>query len=451
MKKRWFATLFGGAMLLLLPKMGQATTLTTVGDSINCGWLPGSQYVTPYGQYASSQLKMSFSLAGQPGNMVVPNEQYMERIFSDLITKKQTHIKNADVVVIFEGTNDYGRNSNLNTFKTRFTQDVKRIKALNKKAYIIGILPLNRWDKNAKGGYVSDNHAGYTLAELNNVERQVYRSLNIPYTSFDEMGYTLTKSGTADGLHPIQSSHQAMGKAFAKFLAKQIKPKTIDTNIIMAKKAPVYQDLAFVKQRGTVNSGRSYHVRKEYKHFNGKTYYSLYDASNQWVGYVDASNVKRSGLTTYHRYQRYGTVMKKGYKLYSDKTLKKTRQMSDRIDHSTFLAKGYYKATNGHRYVSLYDKNNQWQGYMNHDAFKLGKNKGGAGVKKNARIKIKKSGVRRWNNLNLTSSKGTWSKGKVYTTRYIYHHFNNEHYFSVYDKNNQWLGYINKSATQYVK
>lgn len=359
-------------------------------------------------------------------------------------------MKNANLILIFEGTNDWGRNSNLSTFKTRFKRDIATVKKLNPKAYILGILPLNRWDKKSAGAYQSKNSAGYTLKQLHDAEKTIYRSFKIPYVTFDQMGYQLTKSATADGLHPKASAHKQMGRALAKYLAKQIKPNKMSLNVTTKKQVPLYQDLAFTSQRSTTKVKTTYQARVKYRHFNGKTYYSIYDSQGRWQGYGDASQFVGAGLTDYHRYQKYGTVWKRGYKLYQDKSLKKTRQMSDKLYHDTLIAKGYYNATNGYRYVSLYDKNDRWQGYMNQDAFKLGKTKGGASAKKIAKVKITKSGVRRWGHLNLTSYNGTWTRGKVYTMKYMYHHFNNQHYLSLYNSRNQWLGYINKSAVQYV-
>lgn len=85
MKRKLYAVALGALMLFMLPKANHAATMTTLGDSINCGWLPGDQYVTPYGKYASSQLKMTFSQSGQPGNMVVVHNKYKNKVFADLI------------------------------------------------------------------------------------------------------------------------------------------------------------------------------------------------------------------------------------------------------------------------------------------------------------------------------------------------------------------------------
>ena len=63
---------------------------------------------------------------------------------------------------------------------------------------------------------------------------------------------------------------------------------------------------------------KQYKATSVYYHFNGHTYYSLYNTSNQWMGYVDSRGVTLladQGL--YHNFNRHFKITVKNQPIYS--------------------------------------------------------------------------------------------------------------------------------------
>lgn len=65
---------------------------------------------------------------------------------------------------------------------------------------------------------------------------------------------------------------------------------------IAKKDYPIWKDLSLESKKGTTKSHykKTYTVKRTYRHFNGKTYYSLYNIqTNKWTGYVDSGATKK--------------------------------------------------------------------------------------------------------------------------------------------------------------
>lgn len=269
-------------------------TLTTIGDSISEGWLPHGYYDTPYGQYTSDLLRMNFAQSACQGNAFLPNKRYSHNNFTDLIQYHEDNLKKSNVIVIFEGTNDYGFNTNLKQVTQQMDENLKTIKEINPNAYILGILPMNRWDKSSdKSAYDLKNKAGYTLKELCDEEARVYRENNIAYTTFQDMGMNLTKDKTIDGVHPLPTTQKEMGQALANHFSKVVmtqyeKPYTAE--VTLKQKAPVWGDLSFTYTKALGQKGDTFRADKQYHHLNGHTYYSVYK-KDTWMGYVTDSDI----------------------------------------------------------------------------------------------------------------------------------------------------------------
>lgn len=156
----------------------------------------------------------------------------------------------------------------------------------------------------------------------------------------------------------------------------------------------------------------------------------------------------------YHKNGRYVTIMKKGYGFYKDKDFKKKATTSDKLYHKTYLAKGYYNLSDGRRYMSLYDHNKKWVGYVRSSAVKTAKTAGGIAFNTDKKVKVTKKDYRIWKDLNFKEKKGTinsYYKKTLYVKPH-YNHFNQKVYYSLYTKENgKWIGYVNKNAVSAVK
>lgn len=268
--------------------------LVTIGDSISEGWTPGNHYNVPYGQYTSDLLHMNFEQASCQSNMFVPNKKHPHNDFTTLVTQNEDKLKKASVIIIAEGTNDYGRSSNLKQVENVMKRELKRIKEWNNKAYILGITPINRFDKeNGKSAYTLKNKAGYTLQDLVQMEEKIYKEYQIPVISFSEIGLSFNQHDFIDDLHPLPSTQQRMGKALADYLVKQMPITKEKQQLEVIKKGSVFKTLVFDNKVTTLSPKQHLSSDAIVHDFNGKTYYRIIK-NGKIQGYVSEDIVKKN-------------------------------------------------------------------------------------------------------------------------------------------------------------
>ncbi|MEG0733275.1 MAG: 5'-nucleotidase, partial [Vagococcus sp.] len=196
--------------------------------------------------------------------------------------------------------------------------------------------------------------------------------------------------------------------------------------------------------------GETYQARGKYKHANGATYLSLYDSKGKWHGYVNKNAVKvgegRQGA--YIADGSYVTISKGNYDVWSNFNWKK-RHSSKKVLNETFQAKGHYKHINGATYYSLYDNKGKWHGYINANAVKVGEGKQGAYISYGKKVTIAKKGYSTWSNFSWKERNTTDKMMKEkFTAKGQYNHFNGSTYYSLYDNDGKWHGYVNKNAVK---
>lgn len=221
----------------------------------------------------------------------------------------------------------------------------------------------------------------------------------------------------------------------------------------------LWKDLNFDEKKGTTANlkDQMVYVKGHYNHFNGSVYASLYNKDDKWLGYVNqnALSYADSGFWEYQSYNKYVTITKKGYNIYRDKKLSKVGNTSDKLYQNTYLAKGYYDTFNGDRYLTLYDYDGNWVGYVNEKATTLGNNDGsdmgGAwlSVKQNGTV-ISRDYVM-WSSFNFDNVKGNTAtlKNKTVWVAGKYHCADGSWYYTVYDQQGgKWLGYVSADAVK---
>ena len=147
---------------------------------------------------------------------------------------------------------------------------------------------------------------------------------------------------------------------------------------------------------------------------------------------------------------RYVTINKKGYNTWSNFNWKK-RNSTDKLVGETYQARGKYKHENGSTYLSLYDNNGKWHGYINEKAVNVGDGKQGAYIKDGRYVTITKGNYDIWSNFG-------WKKrnfsgdllNQTFQARGRYKHMNGATYYSLYNDKGEWQGYINANATKVV-
>ncbi|MEG0256185.1 MAG: CAP domain-containing protein [Vagococcus sp.] len=203
------------------------------------------------------------------------------------------------------------------------------------------------------------------------------------------------------------------------------------------------------KKKVSANSlkGQVLKARGRYEHFNGSTYYSIYDNKGKWYGYLSAAAVsKTKAQGDYISDGSYVKVSKKNYDTWQNFSWKK-KSNTNNYYGKILKAKGRYKHFNGSSYYSLYDNKDRWCGYLNVNAVTKTKAEGDY-IKDGRYVKIAKKNYDTYNSFKW-SKKGisTNLEGQILQARGRYQHFNGSTYYSLYDDLGNWRGYINAGAT----
>ncbi|WP_313538359.1 L,D-transpeptidase family protein [Enterococcus sp.] len=216
----------------------------------------------------------------------------------------------------------------------------------------------------------------------------------------------------------------------------------------------LWQNFNWTAQKGTTAAinGQTVKVTGKYSHFNGSTYYSLYDKNNKWLGYINATGVKLSSNAqgVYQNYGKYVTLTKQNYTIWGNFSWTSKKNNTTALAGKTYLAKGKYSHANGALYLSLYDKSGKWIGYVNASAATVATNQGGIWQSEKLSVQVKNSNYTLWQDLNFSKQKansGSYLNQTIKVTG-KYQHYNGSTYYSLYDKNNKWLGYINATGVK---
>lgn len=199
--------------------------------------------------------------------------------------------------------------------------------------------------------------------------------------------------------------------------------------------------------------GKTFRVGGYYNHYNGSTYYSLYDNNNNWLGYVNknATETTKGAQGAWMKGSGYATLTKKTYPVWKDFNWSK-QNTSKQLLNKTYRVSGYYNHYNGSTYYSLYDNKGNWQGYINAKGVQKTSGKQGAFIKDNRYMTMTKSGYDVFQNFNW--QKKSSSRNHLNTTYKIkghYQHYNGSTYYSFYDNKDRWQGYVNKNAATIAK
>ena len=155
------------------------------------------------------------------------------------------------------------------------------------------------------------------------------------------------------------------GATVAKGPEGSFKPTNLYLGMIN-KNQPIWQNFSWKKKDSSANHQRETLVAKGmYQHFNGQTYYSLYNNKNQWLGYINQQGTRLSdgkqGL--YYSYGKDVTFSSNSYPVWRDFNWSKQRSLN--VKGKQYKAKGIYYHFNGNNYYSIYDNKNNWLGYIN--------------------------------------------------------------------------------------
>ena len=183
------------------------------------------------------------------------------------------------------------------------------------------------------------------------------------------------------------------------------------------------------------------------------TYYLLMDNQKQAIGYVanTAFDLSKTPGGKYRSYGKHVVVQSKTETIYANFYGKK-KEDSAKYYRLPLLAKGYYQAFDGKRYLSLYDASNHWIGYLAEEATVLANNQSGPYQKYGKYVTLKASNALLYKNFAWDKKASASSYvGQTLLAKGYYKNFNGKTYFSLYNNQNKWLGYLEQAATTVAK
>ncbi|WP_407855916.1 hypothetical protein [Enterococcus hailinensis] len=213
----------------------------------------------------------------------------------------------------------------------------------------------------------------------------------------------------------------------------------------------IWKDFNFKSGSSTKNLyQRTYRATGWYRHYNGSKYLSIYDNSGKWLGYLNAegAQVTNNPGGKWNSTSQYATVNKSNWTIWKDFNFKNGTSTKN-LNTKTYKVTGWYRHYNGSKYLSIYDNNGKWQGYLNADGATTVSGAQGTGFSTNKSVLVIKNGYSIWNNFNWNEKTRTNSLiNKTYQVKWYYKHMNGSTYYSLYEANGKWFGYVNSDAVR---
>lgn len=301
------------------------------------------------------------------------------------------------------------------------------------------------------GSYVQINKKNYDMWQNFNWKKK-NNTTNVYQKTFQARGRYKHQNGST-----YYSLYDSKGKWYGYLNANATK-KTAKQGAYISdgshvkinrKNYGMWQNFSWKKKGDTTEVyAKTFQARGRYEHFNGSTYYSLYDNKGKWYGYLNVdATTKVNAQGTYISDGSYVKVSKMNYDMWQNFGWK-SKNKTNNFYYKIFQAKGRYEHFNGSTYYSLYDSKGKWYGYLNEVATQKTKPEGDF-IDDGRHVEIKKPNYELWENFNWKKKDVTTAYiGKTFVIRGRYEHFNGSTYYSLYDYKGKWYGYLNAKATE---
>ncbi|MGM0215616.1 GH25 family lysozyme [Enterococcus sp. AZ109] len=207
----------------------------------------------------------------------------------------------------------------------------------------------------------------------------------------------------------------------------------------------LYGDFGWSKRGNTSdNLNKTFKSTGKYYHANGTTYLSIYDGQGKWLGYIEEQNIAiaNNAQGPWISDNRYATFTKANQTLYGDFGWSKRGNTSDNLN-KTFKSTGKYYHANGTTYLSIYDGQGKWLGYIEEQNIAIANNAQGPWISDNRYVTFTKANQTLYGDFGW-SKRGNTSDNlnKTFKSTGKYYHANGTTYLSIYDGQGKWLGYI---------
>lgn len=211
----------------------------------------------------------------------------------------------------------------------------------------------------------------------------------------------------------------------------------------------IYSDQKWTSSVTAKNySNQTVKVEEVYHHFNGDDYYVIIGSGDHILGYINAKALiaSKNNWGVKVSDAKYLTVMNSNYKRYDNQGFHEVGTTAN-YQYKTIQSNGYYNHYNGNRYYSLFDKEAQWLGYTNGNAFKVSESEWGTKINETKYFTLTDGNYNFYTKRDFKAQK----KSSEYINKTLkvsgyYAHFNGQIYYSVSDNAGNWIGYINKNA-----
>lgn len=280
---------------------------------------------------------------------------------------------------------------------------------------------------------------------------KLYKDSKLKQSSTSKQGTVYQVDGYRDingkkyyRVYYTNSNNQKKYKGYLKASdAKDLKAVKEDLDVTY--KNPNYTrwgNFYYTSKKGTTGNHLMYHVDRSYTLGNGDKYYSLYrtekDGKTKWYGYVNVKGLQELKATSYNKNVRIKTssAYNKWRNFYFNKNQTKGTTKKNQI----YDAKRYYTFGNGEKYYSMYhlskDGDLTWAGYVNA--------KGSEAMKATSSVQVMEITSNNATRYRASSVEGNTKgmKGKQVVAKRYYVGEDGHKYYSIYDQNNNWLGYL---------
>lgn len=183
---------------------------------------------------------------------------------------------------------------------------------------------------------------------------------------------------------------------------------------------------------------------------NGSLYYRL-SKSGKYFGMINADAVKTSASAQGAAIgtNKYVSITKKDFAIWNSFGWnKKLHSTTNWLKH-TVQVKYIYYHSNGSTYYSLY-RGGKWFGYLSATAVTDVANAQGNAINTTKQIAISSKTMSIWSDFSFKSvrhfSRNYFNKS--FAVRRMYYHANGNTYYSLYNNDGSWFGYINATGTK---
>lgn len=194
---------------------------------------------------------------------------------------------------------------------------------------------------------------------------------------------------------------------------------------------------------------KTFYVKEAFSHANGNAYYSLYDSNGKFHGYINKDALVRTNVNKVTNFSdRFVRVNSRSYQTFKSFAWQKLYDARE-VYGRTFRVKQEYSFIVGNKFLALYDTKGKFYGFINDKATSSNTKPEGNSIKETRYVTVRTKSYTTWKSMKWDKLyAGSSVYNKNFQVRDKYNHSNGETYYSLYDSNGKFFGYINAKAVR---